>query len=355
MPRRKERSKTPEVHWETLPEAPPPVQAASQAKKSRTIEEKPRATEEKEELAKSAPSEGLEAENNRKLERDAWRSLVLWLAALQGDVKVHSLLTKEHPELVNIGKLCGAGAKKVMNMAEAKESAKAWFERGLKGSNHHGPTARAALCDRLAATLRSHSASLRAAGVEHASQVLERGRLEIEGPLICSLMRHELEGSSYSGLWISREGPGTYCLGDQDDTAGDLSGNIRVAVKVFKGELQIDGYFDDEGALQNAKSPIGVFLTIYFEGGTVKVARERWKAIKARGSGGSASTPARTFGNGITVAAASSSSDSAKAASLPKIAPLPPGWELRESRSKKGVYYYANEAKGLSQIERPKA
>jgi len=36
-------------------------------------------------------------------------------------------------------------------------------------------------------------------------------------------------------------------------------------------------------------------------------------------------------------------------------ASLPPGWELRESRSKKGVYYYANPALGLSQNERPKA
>lgn len=33
---------------------------------------------------------------------------------------------------------------------------------------------------------------------------------------------------------------------------------------------------------------------------------------------------------------------------------LPPGWEKRESRTKKGVYYYAHVAKGLSQMERPK-
>merc|ERR1719162_2560792 len=109
-----------------------------------------------------------------------------------------------------------------MSLEKAREVAKRWFERGLRGSNRHGPAQRALLCDQLEKTLKSHAGVLcaGAADVNRVAEALERGSRGEEGPLVCSLLSRELIGSRYEGLWISREGPGLYLLGDEHDGSG---------------------------------------------------------------------------------------------------------------------------------------
>jgi len=229
----------------------------------------------------------------------------------------------------------------------------------LRGSNQHGPQARTKLLKQLAAALQERAAAV-IDGVTpvRMAHVLERGRADDEGPLICSLMARDLRGSRYEGLWISRKGPaGHYYLGDEHEGAdlpdtdkdGDpIHPRVHAVVKVINDQLVISGFFLDpeDDTMSPAKVPIGPFLSVYFEGMTVREASNAWK-------NGPPMRPVRSQAKPVArVSAAAANAD----ASLRALqAGLPPGWEVRESRSKKGVYFFAHPATGRSQMERPRA
>merc|ERR1712129_630148 len=93
-----------------------------------------------------------------------------------------------------------------------------------------------------------------------------------------------------------------------------------------------------------ARVPIGPFLTVYFEGMPLKEALAHWKNGTVRNGG---LQPEEVAQQVVQVVPA------APIGNVAQEPPLPLGWEKRESRSKKGVFYYANPSKGLSQMERP--
>eukprot|EP00913_Durusdinium_trenchii_P006750 g6346.t1 len=240
-----------------------------------------------------------------------------------------------------------------LSLPAAKDAAREWFSRGLRGSNQHGPAARAKLCKQLAVALLERASSLSSGvPVSLVAEVLDKGRPEEEGPLICSLMARELRGSRYEGLWISRKGPsGHYYLGDEHEGANlpttDKDGDpihprVHAVVKVVNEQLVISGFFLDpeDDTMSPAKVPIGPFLSVYFEGMSVREASAAWK-------------------NGPPKRPAKPAAPKPGVLLDPKLkelqAGLPAGWEVRESRSKKGVYFFAHPATGRSQMERPKA
>jgi len=241
------------------------------------------------------------------------------LAALKGDPQTEALLSEKHPELRQIADICRSSLEGgSLTLADARGAAGKWFERSLRGSNSHGPSVRAGLCDRLRERLRERAAVLRC-GVD------------------ASKLQAELEGSRFEGLWIAREGRGVYSLGDAHEGSGlpkvdsigaTISPCVRVIVKAAGNGLLIDSFFHaDEREPVPARVPIGPFLSVYYEGVPLRDAMTKWKSSR-KGADSADSVAALIKG-------------------------LPPGWELRESRSKRGVYYYANPAKGLSQLERP--
>jgi len=301
----------------------------------------------------------LSGEEGVRFERVAWRGLVSRLLALRGDRKVEAMLTERHPELTAVVEiLARPGRRDMMSADLARESAKPWFSRGLKGKNRHGHEEKAELCTMLTKTLKAHGASLcDAAGAAEPgrlARLLEEGPASEEGPLICSLLGRELLGSRYEGLWMTRFGPGgQYLLGDDNPDSGlpgvDQDGariypRVRVMVKIRDGRLVVDGFFHEgeDDTLNPARVPIGPFLSVYFEGVSLKEALSRW-------INGAPPPPARSA-TGRGAAVADNKPDDIKKLELT----LPPGWVMRESRSKKGVYYYCHPAKGLSQMERPK-
>merc|ERR1719313_71727 len=105
------------------------------------------------------------------------------------------------------------------------------------------------------------------------------------------------------------------------------------------------------------KCQIGPFLTVYFEGLSLKEALAKWNEGLERRAKMQRTIQAVQPGPVVRLAGSGSgdSNDHEKQKLKALAASLPPGWELRESRSKKGQYYYANPSKGLSQHERPKA
>lgn len=297
-------------------------------------------------------------------ERDAWRRLVVLLATLQGDEEVEDLLREKHQELVHVAEKCGAFGKASVSLESAKTTARSWFERGLRGSNQHGPVAKTAVCNKLIATLEERANQLcedSEAAVRRIAQTLQRGPSREEGPLACSMMARDLRGSRYEGLWISRKGPaGHYYLGDEHEGAdlpstdkdGDpIHPRVHAVVKVINDQLVISGFYLDpeDDTMSPAKVPIGPFLSVYFEGLSVREATNLWKngpPPKPKPK------PAPVRGAATAPAAAVASAADASLRALQ--AGLPPGWEVRESRSKKGVYFFANPSKGLSQMERPR-
>merc|ERR1712226_1052845 len=119
---------------------------------------------------------------------------------------------------------------------------------------------------------------------------MEQGTPEEEGPLMCSLLSREVEGSRFEGIWISRENRGIYRIGDDHegsnlpstDEEGAKIYRPRVVLKVAKGQILIDGFFHEgESVLNPAKVPIGVFLGVYFEGLSLKEATNRWRCNTA--------------------------------------------------------------------------
>lgn len=313
----------------------------------------------------------MDAETARKMERDTWRQLVGKLVSLKDDLQIQALLKERHPELVTIAEACtctqkeasGAGSKKTpsLSLDKAKESAREWFARRLRGSNRQGPAERTKLLQELLATLKAHSAALLSlagwpAPPQSQLELLLEGGVPAneEGPLIATMLAQDLRGSRYEHLWISRQAAGRYILGDDHEGSNlpstDVDGarihpRVCVVVKAKEGKLLIDGFYHEgeEDFLNPARVPIGPFLTVYFEGMPLREALAHWK------------NGPPTSGKGSISAAAAQASAAALATTGGQEPGLPPGWEKRESRSKKGVYYYANPSKGLSQMERPTA
>lgn len=361
------------MEWETL--LVPPVSGVKDAVAEAPAVEAPAPSSDREQARSSrqAPKADEDlGEGKGPSEREAWRTLVMRLGALRGDPQIEQLLAEKNPELSRVAEDVGATGSAVRSIEQQREATKGWFERGLRGSNRHGPAQRADLCIRLADILKARAAAILSelpagTAIDAATRALRRGKADEEGPLLCAIMAKELEGSRYEGIWISREGPGRYILGDEDPVSGlpdkdsdgaNIDRVIRVAVRAAEGKLIIDGFFHKgEEDMNPVKCQVGPFLTVYFESLSLKEACSKWndflerraKVLRA-GQGWQPSIRVAA----ATTSAALSNQDQQKESLKALAASLPPGWELRESRSKKGQYYYANPAKGLSQHERPK-
>ncbi|CAE7695275.1 Scn1a [Symbiodinium sp. CCMP2456] len=176
--------------------------------------------------------------------------------------------------------------------------------------------------------------------IERVSEALTQGTAE-EGPLVCSMLAKELEGTRFDHHWVSQDGKGRYRLGED---------GMKVAVQVLDGKLLIHGYF--EGSLVHpVRIPILAFLT---EHGKTS---EKQPEDDCDLFGQAAPATGEKEGGQIRLRSRSRSPRPSKVQETPVQQsgplPLPPGWVKKESRSKPGVFYYANEAKGLTQFERP--
>ncbi|CAE7879171.1 unnamed protein product [Symbiodinium microadriaticum] len=176
--------------------------------------------------------------------------------------------------------------------------------------------------------------------IERVSEALTQGTAE-EGPLVCSMLAKELEGTRFDHHWVSQDGKGRYRLGED---------GMKVAVQVLDGKLLIHGYF--EGSLVHpVRIPILAFLT---EHGKTS---EKQPEDDCDLFGQAAPATGEKEGGQIRLRSRSRSPRPSKvqetSAQQSGPLPLPPGWVKKESRSKPGVFYYANEAKGLTQFERP--
>eukprot|EP00931_Biecheleriopsis_adriatica_P108328 TRINITY_DN82638_c0_g1_i1.p1 TRINITY_DN82638_c0_g1~~TRINITY_DN82638_c0_g1_i1.p1 ORF type:complete len:289 (+),score=60.46 TRINITY_DN82638_c0_g1_i1:61-867(+) len=260
-------------------------------------------------------------------ERQAWKSLLVRLAQLRGHPKATALLEEKHFELLDI---VAEGPAELPD--EDDERSKKWFHRKLKTKD--GGKIRKKLCDKLAATLQELGEELigkdMPAAIERVNEALTQGTTE-EGPLVCCLLAKELEGSRFEGHWISQDGKGRYRLGED---------GMKVAVQVLDGKLLIHGYF--EGTfLHPVRLPVLRFLQEYGK-----------KAQQG------ASDECDLFGSTGGAAAPVARAERSRSPPAAKVSPggsggLPPGWVKKESRSKPGVFYYANEAKGLTQFDKP--
>ncbi|CAE7599545.1 unnamed protein product [Symbiodinium natans] len=220
---------------------------------------------------------------------------------------------------------------------EDDERAQRWFHRKLKSKD--GSKIRAKLCNKLALQLQDMGHELighdHAAAIERVSEALTQGTAE-EGPLVCSMLAKELEGTRFDHHWISQDGKGRYRLGED---------GMKVAVQILDGKLLIHGYF--EGSLVHpVRIPILAFLTEH--GRTSQKQPEDDCDLFGQAAAAAAAKEEQVQ---LTRERSRSPRPSKEAAE--EGASLPPGWVKKESRSKPGVFYYANEAKGLTQFERP--
>eukprot|EP00929_Paragymnodinium_shiwhaense_P112955 TRINITY_DN81217_c0_g1_i1.p2 TRINITY_DN81217_c0_g1~~TRINITY_DN81217_c0_g1_i1.p2 ORF type:complete len:347 (+),score=91.60 TRINITY_DN81217_c0_g1_i1:62-1102(+) len=342
--RKRQRSRTPDVPWAQLLSEGAEQNGAGDAGETASAGSNQKASRSNGAAAAKDPAAVKEAQKAE--EANAWRALVVRLAALQGDAKTEAMLADKHPELTDLAMKLGAGAEKSTTLQLAKENCSKWFSRQLQGANRQGPVEKAAVCRKLAATLKERVLALQTTDAERLEDVLSRGKPDEEGPMICCTLGRALEGSRYHGLWISRERKGQYILGDTDEGSGlptvddngaRITPRVRVAVKVSGGKLVIDGFYQEgDKSLTPANVAIGPFLSVYFEGVDLKDAIGKWQVAEKKRAAGNA---AKTQDAAIKAIQAS----------------LPPGWEVRESRSKKGTYYYANVAKGITQYEKPRA
>lgn len=255
-------------------------------------------------------------------DRTAWEKLFATLAYLRGDPKLESLLIEKHLELHEL--ICGPALPKRLT-ADSPELLK-WFERKLKKKKDL-PQVRASLCAKLMEKVRHRTAGWRMAETARIEEALRENHAE-EGPLVCCALAKELEGTRFDGLWICREGPGMYRLGDE---------RLKVAVQVLDGRLLVHGYF--EGDLLH---PVRVAIAPFLAEHGPKDLRSATDA-DCDLFGGAGAAPA---------AGGRQRSRSPRRGGVSEET-LPPGWARKESRSKPGVFYYANEAKGLTQFERP--
>jgi hypothetical protein len=256
------------------------------------------------------------ASAERRGAEKAWWKLLVQMAALRGDDRAESFLSRKHEELLHV--VNGEGP---LETDEAREAAERWFRRKLKD---HEAADRSDLCERLTKKLKSHASAWQGSdALERVEEALIQNTKE-EGPLVCNMFAKELEGTRFEGVWISREKPGVYRLGD-----------TRAAVQVLDGKLIVHGYFEGE-FLHPVRVPIQGFLAEHGPA-SMRSATDDGLDLFGGGAGGQAQVRER-----------SRSPAKAKAA-------LPAGWEKRESRSRPGIFYYVNEAKGLTQFERPEA
>ncbi|CAE7191527.1 unnamed protein product, partial [Symbiodinium necroappetens] len=222
---------------------------------------------------------------------------------------------------------------------EDDDRAQRWFHRKLKSKD--GSKIRAKLCNKLALQLQAMGHDLIGRdAIERVSEALTQGTAE-EGPLVCSMLAKELEGTRFDHHWVSQDGKGRYRLGED---------GMKVAVQVLDGKLLIHGYF--EGSLVHpVRIPILAFLT---EHGKTS---EKQPEDDCDLFGQAAPATGEKEGGQIRLRSRSRSPRPSKVQepSAPQSGPLPLplGWVKKESRSKPGVFYYANEAKGLTQFERP--
>lgn len=257
-------------------------------------------------------------------EQRAWRRLLARIAALRGDPKLDAFLEKKHPEIAQ----ADAGGP-LGETPEAQEGAQSWFRRKLRGRG--GAKEKAALCERLAETLRQLAEKhWWGADVGRVEEALAQNSSE-EGPLVCAFFAKELIRTRFADMWMSREGPGVYRFGENQQ---------RVAVQVLEGALLVHGYFEG-GVLHPVRMPITSFLAQY---GPKELRNAADASCDLFGNGSS--------GGGASVRT-SARDDNRRSRSPRPTGELPPGWERRESRSKPGVFYYINDAEGLSQFERP--
>eukprot|EP00927_Polykrikos_kofoidii_P032383 TRINITY_DN27606_c0_g1_i1.p1 TRINITY_DN27606_c0_g1~~TRINITY_DN27606_c0_g1_i1.p1 ORF type:complete len:296 (-),score=55.20 TRINITY_DN27606_c0_g1_i1:81-968(-) len=279
--------------------------------------------------------------------RQAWRLLHSNLAGLRGDAKIESFLSEKHPELLELLNVKGAPRPVSLDSDQVKR----WFDRKLRG-HRSGVQERALLCRKLLAKVRHRAAGWRIAEISRVEEALTQNTSD-EGPLICSTLAKELVGSRFEGIWIAREGPGIYRIGEEQQ--------LRVAVQVLDGKLLVHGYFDGE-FLHPVRVAIKPFLA---EHGPADMRSATDDCDLFGGGGGGGSGEANSAG-GVVRAVADAAiegrqqdrsrsplrrrSASAEATEEEK---LPSGWARKESRSKPGVFYYANEAKGLTQFQRP--
>jgi len=267
----------------------------------------------------------------------AWDRLMVKLTALRGDPEVETLLAEKHQELVSCAVPLDLSTRAVpagpdgATEAEAREN---WFRRKLRGQSADAKERRR-LCKMLAKALRKYAAKYEDIGetAVSACEALKEGGAS-EGPWICHKLAAGLAGTRFEGLRMAKEKPGVYQLGDKLLVAvqADLEG----------GELLIHGYFDDKRVLHPVRSPVLTFL----EEHGAKPPSDTCDMFGGSGGGANANVNADAKPQDED-----DSGGGANSAKRPRA--LPPGWTKRESRSKKGVYYYVHETKGLSQFERP--
>mmetsp|Transcript_81372 Transcript_81372/g.242536 ORF Transcript_81372/g.242536 Transcript_81372/m.242536 type:complete len:272 (+) Transcript_81372:109-924(+) len=256
----------------------------------------------------------------------AWEQLMVKLVALRGDPELEAFLVEKHQDLTKCAVPLDLATGKPAASSDGTTAAEAqqnWFNRKLKGQSSNAREKRQ-LCKMLMKALRKFAEKYDTAGGGSVSacEALKDGGAQ-EGPVICAGLAAGLAGTRFEGLRIARERPGVYQLGEKP---------LRVAVQadLEGGALLVHGYFDGD-VLHPVRAPVRAFLE---EHGAAPPLDQ----CDMFGSGGAAPVH-EDVGDGQYRGK--------------RVRELPPGWTKRESRSKPGVFYYVNEARGLSQLERP--
>lgn len=261
-----------------------------------------------------------------------FRTVLVRLSALRGDADLEEHLQKKHPDLAALPADTRPGTP------VAEEAERAWLSQQGRhyGLDRHWKRKCLHKLGKELAAAEARALQLAAGGNEPGAEKGYRGAFSqagaAEGPIVCTGLHAQLRGTRFEGTWLAREGPGVYLLGDEP---------LRVAVQAdaITGELLVHGYFEGR-FLHEAHAPLVKFM----EERGFKPAPGRVKEHEEDEEDG-------IFGSSADVAARKGAAERSR--SPAKEAGLPHGWSRRESRSKPGTYYYVNEAKGLSQFERP--
>ncbi|CAK0858943.1 unnamed protein product [Prorocentrum cordatum] len=255
----------------------------------------------------------------------AWERAMVKMVALRGDPDAEAFILQKHPEIASCAVPLDMATGTPMVASDGTTAAEArenWFKKRLRNKcfDHRE---RRKLCKQLLKALLRYAEKYEAPkdGAVSAFEALKDGGAQ-EGPVVCHRLHAGIAGSKFEGLRIAREKPGIYQLGPK----------LRVAVQAeLEGDrLLVHGYFDGD-VLHPVRTPVLPFL-------------------EEHGAAPAADAGCDLFGGG---AAAPGGDDAAAAGAEKRRRELPPGWAKKESRSKPGVFYYVNEAKGLSQFNRP--